>query len=152
MSFPFHTLRREQWIPRPVADVFPFFADAHNLETITPPWLNFRITHVDPGPLREGAEIRYRINLHGLPIGWRTEIRQWTPPHRFVDTQLSGPYRLWHHTHLFEDHGDRTKMTDIVRYRLPFGPLGNLVRFIKVRRDVERIFDYRYQCIERLFA
>ncbi len=148
----FHTLRREQWIDLPIETVFAFFADAHNLETITPPWLGFRILRVDSDEVREGTEIRYRLRLHGLPIYWRTEIRQWNPPYRFVDVQRSGPYRLWHHTHRFEAHGDRTKMIDIVRYALPFGILGRFVHAIKVRNDVLKIFDYRRQRIDQLFS
>ncbi len=147
----FHTLRREQWIARPVEEVFAFFSDARNLAELTPPWLRLRI--LTPGvPLAEGTKIRYRIGLHGLPVGWITEIRRWDPPHRFIDVQLRGPYRLWHHTHRFEASGGGTRMTDIVRYRLPFGPFGRLVRALVVRRDLTRIFDYRSQRVNQLFA
>lgn len=152
MSVKFHTLRREQWIPRPIEEVFGFFADARNLEEITPPWLGFRILAMDSGPISEGTEIRYRLRLHGIPIHWRTEIRQWKAPHLFVDVQRSGPYELWHHTHRFEAHEGGTKMFDVVRYRLPFGVLGRLVHTLKVRGDVGRIFDYRRQRVHELFA
>lgn len=96
--------------------------------------------------------IRYRLKLHGIPIRWKTEIRQWDVPHRFVDVQRSGPYRLWHHTHRFEAHQGRTKMIDVVRYTLPFGLLGRIVHALKVRADVRTIFDYRRQRIQKLFA
>ncbi len=147
----FHTLRRRLWIPRPIDEVFAFFSDARNLEAITPSWLGFRI--LTPGPIRiaEGTRIRYRLRLHGIPVGWETEIREWKPPHRFVDVQLHGPYQLWHHTHRFEPRDGGTLMTDIVRYRLPLGIIGRLVHRLKVRRDVERIFDYRAQHIPELF-
>jgi hypothetical protein len=148
----FHTLRREQWIPRPVDEVFAFFSDARNLEEITPPWLGFRI--LTPGPIRiaAGTRIRYRLSLHGIPLGWTTEIRQWLPPFRFVDVQLRGPYRLWHHTHRLEPKDGGTLMTDVVRYRLPFGIIGRAVHFLKVRRDVERIFDYRSRRIQEVLG
>jgi ligand-binding SRPBCC domain-containing protein len=151
MSLRFHTLRQEQWIARPIEEVFQFFSDAHNLETITPPWLGFRILSAPADGISEGAEIRYRLHLHGMPIYWRTEIRQWNAPFRFVDIQRAGPYKLWHHTHRFEAHGGRTKMIDIVRYRLPCGFLGRMVHAWKVRGDVRRIFDYRRQRIQELF-
>jgi ligand-binding SRPBCC domain-containing protein len=151
MSTRFHTLRREQWIPRPIGEVFSFFADARNLEEITPPWLGFRILAMDPGAISEGTEIRYRLRLHGIPIYWKTEILHWNAPRRFIDVQRSGPYKLWHHTHRFEAHGGRTRMIDVVRYRLPFGILGRLVHALKVQRDVRRIFDYRRQRIGELF-
>jgi ligand-binding SRPBCC domain-containing protein len=147
----FHTLRRRQWIPRPVDEVFAFFSDARNLEEITPSWLGFRI--LTPGRIRiaEGTRIRYRLRLHGIPVGWETEIRRWNPPDRFVDVQLRGPYQLWHHTHRFEPKDGGTLMTDTVRYRLPLGVIGRIVHHLEVRRDVERIFDYRAQRIQESF-
>lgn len=152
MSFRFHTFRREQWIQRPIEEVFAFFADVRNLEEITPPWLGFRILAMDSGPIGEGTEIRYRLRLHGVPIHWKTEIRRWDPPWRFVDVQRSGPYKLWHHTHRFEAHDGETRMIDAVRYTLPFGLLGRMVHALKVRGDVRRIFDYRRQRIDELFG
>ena len=109
---------------------------------------------VTPGPIRiaAGTRLRYRLRVHGLPLRWTTEIRRWEPPFRFVDVQLSGPYRLWHHTHRFEARNGGTQMTDIVRYRLPFGLPGRAVHALKVRSDVEQIFDYRFERIGELFA
>jgi ligand-binding SRPBCC domain-containing protein len=148
----FHTLRRELWIPRTPDEVFEFFSDAGNLEEITPPILGFRTLTPSPIQMAAGTRIRYRLQLHGIPVKWTTEIRRWDPPCRFVDVQLSGPYRIWHHTHRFQAHNGGTRMTDVVRYRLPFGWLGRLVNAIKVRRDVERIFDYRNRRIDEIFA
>jgi ligand-binding SRPBCC domain-containing protein len=147
----FHTLRREQWLPLPIDEVFTFFSEARNLEEITPPWLHFRI--LTPGPIRiaEGTRICYRLRLHGVPVGWETGIRRWQPPNRFVDVQLDGPYRFWHHTHRFEPKDGGTLMTDIVRYRLPLGTVGRVVHRLKVRRDVEKIFDYRARHIQEMF-
>jgi ligand-binding SRPBCC domain-containing protein len=153
----FHTLRREQWVPRPVEEVFAFFSDARNLAELTPPWLGFHI--LTPGPIQiaAGTRLRYRLGWHGVPVSWTTEIRRWDPPFQFVDVQLTGPYRLWHHTHRFEtrDAGTRdagTRMTDVVRYRLPFGIIGRAVHALKVRRDIEQIFDYRFRRIGELFG
>jgi ligand-binding SRPBCC domain-containing protein len=151
MSFRIYFLRQEQWISRPIGEVFAFFSDAHNLERITPPWLRFEILFISSGAVAQGTEIRYRLRLHGMPVHWRTEISRWDPPHCFVDEQRSGPYKLWHHTHRFEAHGNRTKMLDIVRYALPFGILGRIVHTLKARSDVERIFAYRQQCIADYF-
>ena len=142
--FGHHTLTREQALPGPRGEVFAFFADAGNLEAITPPWLRFSI--VTPGPIAmgPGTLIEYRLMLHRLPISWLTQIEVWEPGVRFVDVQLSGPYRLWHHTHEFAASGDGgTLMRDTVRYALPFGPLGEVARRAFVARDLERIFDFR---------
>ena len=152
MSLRFHTLRREQWIPSPIDEAFAFFADAHNLEEISPPWVGFKILSMSHESISEGTEIRYRLRLHGIPIHWLTEIRCWRPPHLFVDVQKSGPYKLWHHTHRFEAHGDRTKMIDVVRYALPFGIIGRIAHTLKVREDVRQIFDYRRKRVDKLFA
>jgi hypothetical protein len=134
-----------------VDEVFAFFSDARNLESITPPWLGFRTLTRGPIHIAEGTRIRYRLHVHGAPLSWTTEIRRWNPPSRFVDVQLSGPYQLWHHTHRFEPRDGGTRMIDIVRYRLPFGPIGRLVNALAVRRDVERIFDYRNRRIGEIF-
>ena len=146
-----HTLRREQRLARPIDEVFAFFGDARNLEAITPPLLRFRVLTPDPIAMGPGALIRYRLRVRGMPVGWLTAIREWEPPHRFVDEQLRGPYALWHHTHTFERDGDdATIMRDEVRYALPFGPLGELARRLFVGRDVEEIFDFRARRIVEL--
>jgi ligand-binding SRPBCC domain-containing protein len=148
-----HMLEREQFIPQPIDEVFAFFSHAENLEEITPGFLSFRILSVDPPQLRRGTLIRYRLAWHGLfPLRWTTEITHWEPPHFFADSQLSGPYRLWRHEHSFKSRGTGTQMNDIVRYSLPFGPLGVVAHSAVVRRDVESIFDFRAQRIRELFA
>jgi ligand-binding SRPBCC domain-containing protein len=124
------TLRREQWIAHPIDEVFAFFADAQNLERITPSWLDFKIISMSTDSIEEGTTIRYRLRLHGIPFYWRTEICEWNPPHGFVDEQAKGPYKQWRHTHSFEAHGNRTKMIDEVQYSLPFGVLGRIIHFV----------------------
>ena len=102
--------------------------------------------------IEQGTIIRCRLRLHGIPVNWRTDISEWDPPHCFIDEQTSGPYKRWRHTHSFEAHGNRTRMTDEVRYALPFGVLGRMVHAVKLRRDVGRIFDYRRMRIDALFG
>jgi len=146
-------LERTQRIEQPLERTFEFFAEAGNLEAITPPWLGFRIATPRPIAMGAGALIEYRLRLHGIPLRWKTRIETWEPPHRFVDAQLSGPYALWHHTHTFEADGDgATLMHDRVRYRIRFGPLGRIALALFVRRDLERIFDFRREAIEGLLG
>jgi ligand-binding SRPBCC domain-containing protein len=148
-----HVLERQQRIERPLAEVFPFYADAGNLERITPPWLGFEVTTAQPIEMRAGTLIEYRLGFHGVAVRWRTRIEAWEPPHRFVDAQLSGPYALWHHTHTFRANGeDATVLGDRVRYALPFGLAGEAARALFVRRDLERIFDYRRDAVAEYFA
>lgn len=147
----FHTLRRVQRLAGPPEAVFGFFADAGNLEAITPAWLGFEIVTPRPIEMRPGALIEYRLTLHRIRLGWLTRIEEWEPGVRFVDMQLAGPYRLWHHTHAFapDGHGG-TIMTDTVRYALPFWPLGEIAHRALVARDLAAIFDHRARRVAEL--
>ena len=144
-----HRLEREQVLPRPLQDVIAFFAEARNLERITPPWLVFRVLTPEPIEMRVGTLIDYRLRVHGLPLSWTTRIEEWEPGVGFVDRQIAGPYRLWHHRHSFRAQGDSTVVTDGVDYALPFGPLGELAHRLLVRRDLEQIFAYRHAAAAR---
>lgn len=143
-------LVREQFVPQPRADVFAFFADAFNLERITPAFLRFAIVTPPPIVMAVGTLIEYRLRLHGLPFRWRTRIEAFDPDRSFVDVQLTGPYALWHHLHLFEDAPGGTMVRDQVTYALPFGRAGRVVAGAVVDRTLARIFDHRRDAIARL--
>ena len=145
-------LEREQLLPAAPDEVFDFFSEAHNLEAITPPWLQFRVVTADPIAMRPGTLIEYRLRLHRLPVNWLTRIESWLPGRRFEDRQLRGPYRLWHHTHTFEPCDGGTRVRDQVRYAMPLGPLGRLADAAVVRRDLERIFDFRRDAVATAFG
>jgi len=142
-----NVLRRQQLIRQPIESVFAFFADAENLERITPPWLHFRVITPRPINIERGTLIDYRLKLWGVAFGWRTRIDLFEPPFRFTDVQLRGPYRLWHHRHRFEPVDEGTLVIDHIDYELPFGLLGSLARVLFVDRALRRIFDYRQQQI-----
>ena len=151
-----HHLHTTTWLPLPRAEVFEFFADAENLARITPPELAFEIVTPTPIDIREGALIEYRLGLFGVRFGWRTEIIHWEPPYRFVDQQLKGPYRRWHHTHTFveaagPDGRPGTRMDDLVRWELPLAPFGEAA-YPLVRLQLARIFGYRQQTIRELLG
>lgn len=145
-----HELERVQVVPLPPADAFRFFGDIRNLEPLTPPWLRFRVLTDRDLQLEPGALIEYRLTLHAVPVRWITRIEEWEPGHRFVDSQIRGPYRLWEHTHTFTPVDGGTRIQDRVRYALPYGPLGVLAHRAFVRRDLRRIFDYRRDATARL--
>jgi len=148
-----HSLERAQRLEGTPAEVFPFFADAHNLESITPPLLRFRVLTPDPIEMRVGTHIQYRLRLRGVPVNWHTTIQAWEPPHRFVDVQVRGPYALWHHTHTLEPDGSgHTIVRDHVRYAIGFGPLGEAAHRVLVRRDLDRIFAFRHEAVARHFG
>jgi ligand-binding SRPBCC domain-containing protein len=145
-------LERKQTLDLPREKVFDFFADAGNLERITPPQLNFHIITPLPVDLKQGALIEYDLKLRGFPIRWRTEISKWDPPFEFIDQQLKGPYKQWIHQHVFSElPGGGTLIEDRVRYRLPFEPFGDLMHFM-VRAELESIFDYRHKVVEEIFG
>jgi uncharacterized protein (TIGR01777 family) len=135
----------EQYFPWKPEEIFPFFADARNLERITPPTLGFKIIGDLPEEVREGLEINYKLRVHGVPVSWKTLITEWLPPKKFVDVQLSGPYTLWRHTHEFTPLSEGTLMRDRVRYRVPLGAVGGLIAGAFVKNDVRKIFDFRRQ-------
>src|SRR4051794_22941866 len=149
-----HVLHREQRLEAPPSVVFPFFADARNLEAITPPLLSFRLLTPEPVEMGVGTFLQYALRVHGVPVRWDTLIQEWDPPVRFVDVQVRGPYRLWHHTHELEalDGGPGTLMRDTVRYAVGFGRLGEIARRTVVRRDLEAIFAFRAERVPGLIA
>ncbi len=144
-------LLAEQWIPKKPEDIFPFFSDEKNLEKLTPEFLGFKVLQKSTPHIHEGTLIDYRLRVHGIPLRWRTRIEDWKPGHQFVDTQLKGPYQLWHHTHDFIEFAGGTLMRDRVLYRVPFGWLGDLFAGIKIRSDVTKIFNFRRKIIFDLF-
>lgn len=141
--------KSEIWLPLPPEQLFSFFADAANLEAITPPWLNFKILTPAPIEMREGTLIDYKLLIHGLPMKWRTRINVWQPPHAFVDEQLRGPYRQWIHQHTFDRAGGGTLVRDVVHYAVLFD---SVVHRWFVRPDIEKIFRYRSDQLRQRFC
>ncbi len=138
----------EVYLPLPREQVFPFFADAANLQRITPRWLHFEVLTPTPIQMRAGAMIDYRLRVRGIRLHWQTRISVWEPPVRFVDVQLRGPYRLWRHEHTFIEHEGGTICHDRIDYDMTLGPLVNR---LFVRRDVRHIFRYRSLKLRELF-
>jgi ligand-binding SRPBCC domain-containing protein len=147
-----YKLVNEQVVPRPLDEVFSFFSRAENLATITPDFLHFKILSIAPQPVQVGTLITYSLRVRGLPLRWTSKITEWEPPNRFVDFQVRGPYKLWHHTHRFIAKGSSTRIIDEVLYELPLGPFGRLAHRLMVKRDVRNIFAFREEKIRALFG
>ena len=146
-----YRLARSQWLPKSIEDAFAFFSRPENLEEITPPLLRFHIVRADR-ELHEGSRIEYQLRVRGVPMRWVSEITEWKPPYRFVDTQLRGPYALWRHQHTFTTERGGTRIGDEVEYAMPLGIAGVIAHALVVRRDVESIFDYRQRRLAELLG
>jgi ligand-binding SRPBCC domain-containing protein len=148
---PIYRIERRQIVPMPLADCWHFFSNPRNLEKITPPAMNFTIKSALPVEVYSGLMIEYTVSpLLGIPLTWLTEIVQVDSPHRFVDEQRVGPYRLWHHEHSFRALSEGgTEVHDLVTYMPPLGPLGAVLNRLVIRPQLERIFDYRQEHLKR---
>lgn len=147
-----HCLHQRAVLHAPLDEVLRFFGAAENLGAMTPPNLSFEMRTPPPEPMEAGAIIDYKIGLGPLPLKWRTEIESWSPPARFVDVQLQGPYACWWHEHRFIAEGDRTVMEDRVYYRVPGGPLGRLIHALFVRPQLKMIFGHRADYVRLRFG
>jgi ligand-binding SRPBCC domain-containing protein len=136
------------WLARPIDEIFPFFANALNLETLTPPWLHFQLVG-SPPRMAVGTEIDYHLKIRGIPIRWRSRITTWNPPYHFVDEQIRGPYRLWIHEHRFRESGSGTRCEDHVSYSPPGG---TVIDRLFVAKDIQKIFRFRSDCLHKLFG
>lgn len=146
------SVSRSTLVNAPIGDVFAFFSKAENLEKLTPRSLRFEILTPVPIEMKPGAEIAYRLRLFGIPFRWLSEITVWEPGVRFVDVQRKGPYSLWEHEHAFESVPEGTVIHDRLRYAVPGGPFEPLLFRLFVRRQVERIFDFRESRIDMMFG
>jgi ligand-binding SRPBCC domain-containing protein len=144
-----YRLACEVRLPAPIEDVFRFFADASQLERLTPDWLKFSIVTPAPITMEEGTLIDYKLRVHGLPLSWRSRITLWEPPFRFADEQLRGPYRRWYHVHTFQQDGEGTICRDDVEYSVPGG---SLMHSLFVKRDLNEIFAYRTKVLREVFS
>lgn len=139
----------DQFVALSPDEVFPFFSRAENLESLTPPWLNFRILSKSTPQVQKGTLIEYQLKIHGAPVRWKTLISQWDEGRLFVDEQLSGPYAKWHHVHFFEKVPGGCLLRDEVTYRIPGSAFGDLTLNAWISGDVRKIFGYRQEQIER---
>jgi len=145
-----YSLKRKQFIKLPIEKVFDFFSKPENLEKITPSSLSFKIITPIPIDMSKGALIDYTIKLFFYPVHWRTIISDYNPPYSFIDQQIKGPYKFWHHSHEFKEVNDGVEIIDNVKYSVPFGVVGRLAHKIWIRNELNKIFDYRMKIINDL--
>lgn len=146
---PGYVLKTECVVPRPMDEVFEFFANAANLHLLTPSWLRFKILTPLPIEMHKGRKIDYKLRVHGVPVHWTSEITAWEPNERFVDELRRGPYTHWHHEHRFEEREEGVHVSDVVHYGVPGG---GIIHGLFVRRDLENIFNFRQQVLRERFG
>jgi ligand-binding SRPBCC domain-containing protein len=144
-----HVLDSRVWLARPRVEVFAVFADPRNLLRLTPPRLRLRLL-TPCTTLAAGAVLDFRLAWLGLPLSWRTYVREYDPPYRFVDVQVRGPWARWEHRHLFLEEGGGTWVEDRVTYRLPLGPLGRALHGALVHRQLRALWAYRQARLNEL--
>lgn len=146
------TLTASIEVPVPLGEVFSFFANAQNLQLITPPDLGFEIMTPTPIEMRPGLQLDYRVRIRRFPARWTSLISVWDPPYRFVDEQVRGPYLRWHHLHEFQATAQGTRILDSVEYAVPGWVLEGLAHRFLVQPDLVRIFSYRTERIAERFG
>jgi ligand-binding SRPBCC domain-containing protein len=148
-----YQIKRTQILPLTLEEAWNFFSSPENLGRITPSHIRFHILGISGGTkMHSGQIIRYRIFILPLiPVRWTTEITHVQEPYFFVDVQRSGPFAIWEHQHRFRQVTDGVEMIDEVSYAIPLGLIGRFVHRIFVKREVNRIFDYRFQILEKTF-
>lgn len=147
-----HSLRFVQFIPISIAECWDFFASPKNLKLITPDHLGFAMPSDDSGPMYAGQIITHTIRpFWNIPFNWVTEITHMQKPHYFIDEQRFGPYKFWHHEHHFNEKSEGVEMSDIIYYRIHCGILGRMLNAVKIKHDLEAIFNYRKQKLCDMF-
>ncbi len=147
-----HKFITEQWVPQPIDRIFDFFSNPNNLEILTPDFLHFKIVKISHSKIQEGTVLDYQLKLHGISVKWQSRILDWVPGKRFSDQQVRGPYAFWHHTHEFYESRGGTVIRDNVVYKLPGGVPGDILAHTYIKKDLEKIFIFRRDQIEKLFA
>ena len=140
-------------LPMTIEQAWEFFSRPENLQKITPPDMQFKITSEMPQKMYAGMIITYTVRpLFNIPVQWMTEITHIEAQNYFIDNQKSGPFRIWHHQHHFREIEGGVEMTDIVNYAAPFGFLGRIAERLVVERRVKGIFEFRKKRLEEMFG
>ncbi len=148
-----YNLKEKQFLPISLDEAWAFFSCPNNLEKLTPPDIGFEIINNHSDSMHEGQIISYRIQLLPLvKIHWVTEITTVVDKKSFIDNQLIGPYKLWHHQHRFEEVEGGVMMEDLVHYAVPFGIFGKIAHVLFVKAKLKSIFNYRREATDKLFS
>lgn len=101
------------------------------------------IDGITEGHIKLGERVTWRARHFGVVFHMTSHIASMERPHRFVDEQVEGPFATWWHLHEFESVDGGTRMTDTIRYDVPFGRLGRLVDRVFLARYMVRLIERR---------
>ena len=147
-----NTLKVTQVLDMSIDEAWDFFSNPQNLSEITPKDMGFNITSEISNQMYPGQIISYKVSpVLGIKLNWVTEITHINNKMFFVDEQRFGPYKMWHHEHLFIKKGDKTEVTDKVSFKAPFGIIGKLMTPVFIIPQLKKIFNYRYKLLEEKF-
>jgi len=149
-----HFLKTVQCIPVDLKTAWDFFSSPDNLKNITPDKMGFEVTsEYKEDKMYPGMIISYKVHpFLGIPLNWTTEISHVEELKYFVDEQRFGPYKFWHHQHKFYEIEGGVEMVDILHYKVGFGFIGSIINFLIVKRQLDKIFSYRYRKLENIFG
>jgi ligand-binding SRPBCC domain-containing protein len=143
-----------QKLPINLDKAWDFFSCPLNLEKITPKSLDLKIKgEYAEKKMYPGQIITYSVKpLWGISMEWITEITAVQEPIYFIDEQKMGPYAFWHHEHWFTSIPNGVLMEDVLYYKVPLGLFGKALHYLKIKKDLHRIFEYRTKVLEEIFG
>jgi len=149
----FYQKKTEQFIDASIEEVWNFMSSPKNLKEITPKHMGFDITSDNKDQkMYEGMIVSYIVKpILGIPTKWLTEITHVVDKKYFVDEQRVGPYKLWHHQHILEERDNGVYMIDIITYQPPFGFLGAIANSLFIKKQLDAIFEYRFEAVNHKF-
>ena len=140
-------------LPITIEECWQFFSSPKNLKVITPAYMGFNIIDVEETSMYPGQIIKYNVTpLFGINMKWVTEISHAEKNKFFVDEQRFGPYKFWHHKHIFKVIDGGVKVIDILDYALPLGFLGVLFHPYLIKPKLDEIFNYREKKLIEIFG
>jgi ligand-binding SRPBCC domain-containing protein len=148
-----YTLKASQKIPASKEEVWDFISSPKNLKEITPDYMGFEIQTKLPEKMYPGMMIQYKVSpILGIKMTWVTEITHVEHEKFFVDEQRVGPYSMWHHQHHIQEIPGGILMEDIIDYQPPMGLLGDIANSLFIARQLDEIFAYRKEAVEKRFG
>lgn len=140
--------KKQTMIHAPIEQVFQWHERNGAIQRLTPPWAPMTLLYRKGNGVEKGVQVSFRLKIFNLPMTWNAEHIGFEENKEFKDTQTSGPFARWIHTHRFlSKNNDQTVMEDHIEYKLPMGLL-SLPFYGMAQKDIDRMFVYRHQVLK----